>query len=89
MLTQVSPPFSKETVVGVGVCIYIFFPFCIYCFEEFYVTAGYAFLLFREEVSVHRLVKSCLTEEGKLYMFVSSLTQNNKKVSHPHIHHVP
>lgn len=41
---------------------------------------GYAFLLFREEISVHRLVKSCLTEEGKLYMFVSSLTQTNKKV---------
>ena len=31
-------------------------------------------------MSVHRLVKSCLTEEGKLYMFVSSLTQTNKKV---------
>ena len=46
--------------------------------------AGYAFLLFREEASVHRLVKNCLTEEGKLYMFVSSLTQTNKKVSHRH-----
>ena len=42
---------------------------------------GYAFLLFREEASVHRLVKRCLSEEGKLYMFVSSLTQSNKKVS--------
>ena len=41
---------------------------------------GYAFLLFREEASVHRLVKRCLSEEGKLYMFVSSLTQSNKKV---------
>lgn len=46
---------------------------------------GYAFLLFREEVSVHRLVKSCLTEEGKLYMFVSSLTQTNKKVLNRHM----
>ena len=27
-----------------------------------------ALLLYREEVSVHRLVKSCLSEEGKLYM---------------------
>ena len=42
---------------------------------------GYAFLLFREEVSVHRLVKRCLSEEGKLYMFVSSHMQSNKKVS--------
>jgi len=42
--------------------------------------AGYAFILFRDEVSVHRLVKTCLSEEGKLYMFVSSVTQTNKKV---------
>ena len=41
---------------------------------------GYAFLLFRDEVSVHRLVKSCLTDEGKLFMYVSSVTQTNKKV---------
>lgn len=46
----------------------------------FVVTTGYAFLLFRDEISVHRLVKSCLSEEGKLYMYVSSLTQSNKKV---------
>ena len=50
-------------------------------------TAGYAFLLFREEVSVHRLVKSCLSEEGKLYIFVSSLTQTNKKVGRFLVHH--
>ena len=31
---------------------------------------------------MHRLVKNCLSDEGKLYMFVSSLTQSNKKVSH-------
>lgn len=42
--------------------------------------AGYAFLLFREEAAVHRLVKSCLSDDGKFYMFVSSLTQANKKV---------
>ena len=41
---------------------------------------GYAFLLFRDEVAVHRLVKNCVMEEGKLFMFVSSVTQTNKKV---------
>lgn len=44
------------------------------------LSAGYAFLLFRDELAVHRLVKSCLTEEGKLFMFVSSVTQSHKKV---------
>ncbi|CAI8009122.1 Cytoplasmic polyadenylation element-binding protein 2, partial [Geodia barretti] len=48
--------------------------------KAYFPPKGYAFLLFREEASVHRLVKSCLSEEGKLYMFVSSLTQSNKKV---------
>ena len=43
-------------------------------------SAGYAFLLFRDELAVHRLIKSCLTEEGKLFMFVSSVTQSHKKV---------
>ena len=42
---------------------------------------GYAFLLFRDEVAVHRLVKNCVMEEGKLFMFVSSVTQTNKKVN--------
>ena len=41
---------------------------------------GYVFLIYEEEVSVHRLVRSCVREEGKLYVFVSSLTQINKKV---------
>jgi cytoplasmic polyadenylation element-binding protein len=48
--------------------------------KAYFPPKGYAFLLFREEASVHRLVKSCLSEEGKLYMYVSSLTQSNKKV---------
>ena len=38
-------------------------------------------------MSVHRLVKSCLSEDGKLYMFVSSLTQTNKKVGHFLVYH--
>ena len=45
------------------------------------IHTGYAFLLFREEASVQRLVKSCISEDGKLYIFVSSVTQINKKVS--------
>eukprot|EP00731_Ephydatia_muelleri_P020445 Em0013g172a len=44
------------------------------------IDQGYAFLLFREEASVQRLVKSCVSEDGKLYVFVSSVTQINKKV---------
>ena len=60
-------------------CLFVQHVFNIFLFTP----VGYAFLLFREEVSVHRLVKSCLSEEGKLYMFVSSLTQSNKKVSLP------
>ena len=44
------------------------------------IIVGYAFLLFRDEISVHRLVKTCVAEEGKLFMFVSSVTQTHKKV---------
>lgn len=85
--------FSKEAVVGVqsrcvfnvifAIPISLYIVICHSCVLSLppSTCAGYAFLLFREEVSVHRLVKSCLTEEGKLYMFVSSLTQNNKKVN--------
>ena len=91
MLTQVSPPFSKETEMGVGMC-HTCLPFytasrnCIRILCM-YVTVDYAFLLFREEVLVHRLVKSCLIKEGQLYMSVcSSSTPTNKKVSHSCIH---
>ena len=41
---------------------------------------GYVFLLFCDELAVERLIKSCFAEEGKLFMFVSSVTQSNKKV---------
>lgn len=44
------------------------------------LSVGYAFLLFRDEVAVHRLIKNCIMDEGKLFMFVSSVTQTNKKV---------
>lgn len=29
---------------------------------------------------MHGLIKTCIMEDGKLYMFVSSVTQTNKKV---------
>ncbi|KAL5471467.1 hypothetical protein EMCRGX_G029587 [Ephydatia muelleri] len=48
--------------------------------KAYFPPKGYAFLLFREEASVQRLVKSCVSEDGKLYVFVSSVTQINKKV---------
>ena len=44
-----------------------------------FISAGYAFLLFRDEVSVHRLIKNCVVDKGKLFMFVSSVTESNKK----------
>jgi hypothetical protein len=56
---------------------FLFIYFCL----PFVCNLGYAFLLFRDEVAVHRLVKNCVMEEGKLFMFVSSVTQTNKKVS--------
>lgn len=48
----------------------------------FYV--GYAFLLFRDEIAVQRLVDHCVSEDGKLFTFVSSVTQTNKKVCSPY-----
>ena len=48
--------------------------------QEHFPPNGYAFLVFREEASVQRLVERCLCEDGKLYVSVSSVTQVNKKV---------
>ncbi len=45
------------------------------------IPIGYAFLIFQEECSVHALIKNCIMDDGKFYMFVSSVTQTNKKVS--------
>ena len=41
---------------------------------------GYAFLLFNEEESIHKLVMSCLEEDDKHYMYISSPTYKEKKV---------
>lgn len=42
---------------------------------------GYAFLLFNEEESIHKLVMSCLEEDDKHYMYISSPTYKEKKVN--------
>ena len=57
---------------------------CIYFLSLVYMgvsAAGYAFILFRDEIAVHHLVKNCVSEDGKFYTFVSSVTQTNKKVT--------
>ena len=41
---------------------------------------GYAFLLFEQEIAVHKLLQSCLQEEGRFYIFLSSTSQRDKKV---------
>ena len=55
---------------------------CINCLRLCYMLTciGYAFLLFANESSVHKLIKSCLLQGDKLYLFVSSLTHQDKKV---------
>ena len=39
---------------------------------------GFAFLIFKEELCVHRLITNCLLDDGKLYMYVSSTSQTSK-----------
>ena len=41
---------------------------------------GYAFLLFKQEIAVHKLLQSCLQEEGRFYILLSSTSQRDKKV---------
>jgi cytoplasmic polyadenylation element-binding protein len=48
--------------------------------KAYFPPKGYAFLIFQDEASVHQLIKICHLDDGKLYMFVSSVTQTNKKV---------
>ncbi|XP_003383311.1 PREDICTED: cytoplasmic polyadenylation element-binding protein 2-like [Amphimedon queenslandica] len=48
--------------------------------KAYFPPKGYAFIIFQEESSVHQLIKICHLDDGKLYMFVSSVTQTNKKV---------
>ena len=41
---------------------------------------GYAFLLFRQEVAIHRLLQACLQQDGKFFVFLSSTSLKDKKV---------
>lgn len=41
---------------------------------------GYAFLLYQEESSVHRMIEACIEEEDKYYFYVSSPTVKGKPV---------
>lgn len=45
-----------------------------------YPPKGYAFLLYQEESSVHRMIESCIEEDNKLYFLVSSPTIRGKPV---------
>lgn len=41
---------------------------------------GYAFLLYKEEISVQRLMDACMVQDGKFYLCVSSPTIKDKPV---------
>ena len=46
-----------------------------------YASAGYAFLLFREESSVHKLLLSCMQEGNKYFLYIPTSVLGSKKVS--------
>lgn len=48
--------------------------------KSYFPPKGYAFLLFQEESSVQALIDSCLQEDDKLYLCVSSPTIKDKPV---------
>ncbi|XP_046851358.1 cytoplasmic polyadenylation element-binding protein 4-like isoform X2 [Xenia sp. Carnegie-2017] len=48
--------------------------------KSYFPPKGYAFLLFLEEISVQRLIESCIEQDGKLYLCVSSPTIKDKPV---------
>ncbi|XP_043067549.1 translational regulator orb2-like isoform X5 [Drosophila bipectinata] len=48
--------------------------------KSYFPPKGYAFLLFQDESSVQALIDSCITDEDKLYLCVSSPTIKDKAV---------
>jgi hypothetical protein len=59
------------------------YSFLQYAFYNVYILlVGYAFLLFLEEISVQRLIESCIEQDQKLYLCVSSPTIKDKPVSY-------
>lgn len=48
--------------------------------KSYFPPKGYAFLLFQDENSVQQLIESCITDDDKLYLCVSSPTIKDKPV---------
>ncbi|XP_018905502.1 cytoplasmic polyadenylation element-binding protein 2 isoform X2 [Bemisia tabaci] len=48
--------------------------------KSYFPPKGYAFLLFQEEISVQQLMETCIQDEDKLYLCVSSPTIKDKPV---------
>jgi cytoplasmic polyadenylation element-binding protein len=48
--------------------------------KSYFPPKGYAFLIFQEERSVQDLIETCVMEEGKLYLVVSSPSMKDKPV---------
>ncbi|XP_014245533.1 cytoplasmic polyadenylation element-binding protein 2-like [Cimex lectularius] len=48
--------------------------------NSYFPPKGYAFLLFQDKNSVQNLIDSCVKEDGKLYLYVSSPTIKDKPV---------
>jgi cytoplasmic polyadenylation element-binding protein len=48
--------------------------------KSYFPPKGYAFLIFQEERSVQDLIETCVMEDGKLYMVVSSPSMKDKPV---------
>ena len=48
--------------------------------KSYFPPKGYAFLIFQEERNVQDLIETCVMEEGKLYMVVSSPSMKDKPV---------
>ncbi|XP_066926879.1 cytoplasmic polyadenylation element-binding protein 4-like [Clytia hemisphaerica] len=48
--------------------------------KSYFPPKGYAFLLYKDEISVQRLIDCCIMQDGKLYLCVSSPTIKDKPV---------
>ena len=79
---------SKSNVPPKGIGNLIFCSLCIIKFNFhapfFHLSLGYAFLLFKEEHSVHKLLSNCISEGEKLFTFVRYVTSGivtRKKVT--------
>lgn len=48
--------------------------------KSYFPPKGYAFLLYKDEISVQRLIDCCIVQDGKLYLCVSSPTIKDKPV---------